>query len=76
MSMRVITPAGGAASVTVTALNDPYSTQVTFPAGTTLDVVPGGPWETSIGLSNLTALAGNALVTDQTGSGGPATSNS
>lgn len=75
MSMRIVTPAGAAASVTVPAPGDPYSTPTTLPAGTVLDVVPSGAPESAIGLSNLTALTGAALATELDGSDGPATSN-
>jgi hypothetical protein len=34
-----------------------------------LDVIPGGPWEAAIGLSNLAPLAGVALADDQQGDG-------
>jgi hypothetical protein len=57
-------------TVTVTAPDDPYDTQVTIPAGTVMDVEPGGPRESAIGLGNLTDLSGGALTSAQTGSAG------
>jgi hypothetical protein len=44
-------------------------------AGQVLDVLPGGALETAIGAGNLTALSGNTLNNDLTGSDGSATSN-
>jgi len=57
-------------TVTVPAPGDPYATPTTFPAGTILDVTPGGAWEAAIGLGNLTPLAGTPLADDLMGEGG------
>jgi hypothetical protein len=72
MTMRQVTPAGGAASVSIAW----DCGQVALYAGQVLDVPPGGPLETAIGLGNLTSLTGAALVNDQTGSNSVATGNS
>jgi hypothetical protein len=75
VTIRVVTPAGGAASVTVPAPGDPYSTLTTFTAGQVLDVTPGGPWEGAIGTGNLTALSGPVQADELEGEGGEGTDN-
>jgi hypothetical protein len=63
VSIRQIT-----STVTV-AGPDAYATPTTFYAGQLLDVVPGGYWDTALG-ADAPALAGTALTTAQTGTGG------
>jgi hypothetical protein len=75
MTIRTITPASGAQTLTVTQPDDPYDTQIILLAGQVLDVEPGGPWEAAIGLANLTDLAGTTLAADQDGAGTEATEN-
>lgn len=48
---------------------DAYSTATVFIAGQVLDVAPGSYWDTQLG-ANAPALAGTALTTAQTGTGG------
>jgi hypothetical protein len=71
MSLRTVTPSGGAAFISV------YwdASMISVPAGTVLDIAPGSPLESAYGAGNLTDLSGQALVSDQTGSGPAATSN-
>ena len=71
MTIRVITPAGGAAQLMINW--DGGASVLT--AGQILDVVPGSPHESAIGLANLTTVSNTVLADDQQGSGGPATGN-
>jgi hypothetical protein len=71
MSIRVVTPAGGAPSLTIAW--DGGGSVLT--AGQVLDVPPGGPLEAAIGLANLTALSGAALANEQGGCDSTATAN-
>jgi hypothetical protein len=70
MTIRVVQ-----ATVTVAA-PDVYGTPTTFTAGQILDIAPGSAWETAIGAGSVPVLAGAALASDQSGSGGPAMANS
>ena len=63
MSLRTVTPANGAAQLTINW--DGGGSVVT--AGQVLDVAPGSALETAIGAGNLTALTGTALANDQGG---------
>ncbi len=71
MSLRVVTPAGGAASITVTWDNS----QITVPSGDIVDIPPGSSMESAYGLSNLTPLTGQALNNILTGSNPAVTDN-
>jgi hypothetical protein len=75
VTIRTITPASGQQTLTVTQPDDPYETQVTFAAGQVLDVEPGSDWESAIGLSNLSTLAGTTLAADQDGATSDGTEN-
>lgn len=68
MTIRMIT------STTTVAAPDPYATAVTFTQGQVLDIPPGSWWDTQLGV-NAPALAGAALVNNQTGSAPAATGN-
>ena len=72
MSLRTVTPANGAAQLTINYDGGGSVVQ----AGEVLDVPPGSALESAIGLSNLTALTGQALNSVQTGSDPAATENS
>jgi hypothetical protein len=61
VSLRQITPANGAAQITINW--DGGGTIMT--SGQILDVPPGGPLEAAIGLANLTTLTGVQLADDQ-----------
>lgn len=63
MTLRMVTPASGAAQLTINW--DGGSSILT--TGQVLDVPAGGTLETAIGLSNLTALTGTALANVQGG---------
>jgi hypothetical protein len=71
MSLRVVTPAGGAASITVAWDNS----QLTVPSGVIVDIPPGSSMETAYGTTNLTALTGQALNNILTGSNPVVTDN-
>jgi hypothetical protein len=58
--MRQVTPAGGAPQLVINWDNG----GMILTAGQVLDVPPGGPLESAIGLSNLTSLSGTALADD------------
>jgi hypothetical protein len=75
MTIRTISPASGAQTLTVTQPDDPYDTQITFAAGQVLDVEPGSDWEAAIGLGNLSTLAGEPLAADQDGATDDGTEN-
>ncbi len=77
MTLRVVTPAGGAAQVSVSYACGGYDgPQVgLLTAGQVLDVIPGSALENAIGAGNLTALTGTLLNNALTGSDGSATSN-
>jgi hypothetical protein len=78
MTLRTVNPASGANQLTVTwggSPGGPPSTEVLC-KGQVLDVLPGSALETAIGAGNLTALTGNTLNNDLTGSEGSATANS
>jgi hypothetical protein len=66
MTVRQVTPAGGAASVTIAWDNS----QITVPAGTILDVPPGSALESAYGTQNLTPLSGLPLAGEQQGDSG------
>jgi len=66
-----VTPANGAAQLTTNW--DGGGSILT--AGQVIDVPAGGALESAIGLSNLTALTGNALAYDQGGLDPYATGN-
>ena len=72
MTLRTVTPASGAAQITINWDNG--GTILT--AGQVLDVVPGSAHETAIGTGNLTALTGTALASDQQGCDPSVTVNS
>jgi hypothetical protein len=72
VSLRTVTPASGAAQLTVNYDNG--GTILT--AGQVLDVPVGSALETAIGAGNLTALTGTALANVQTGLDPAATENS
>ena len=63
MSLRVVTPASGAAQLTINW--DGGSSTVC--AGQVVDIPAGGALEAAYGLTNLTALTGAALANDQGG---------
>ena len=71
MSLRTVTPANGAAQLTINYDGGGSVVQ----AGAVLDVPPGGALESAIGLGNLTALTGTALANDQGGLDPSATGN-
>lgn len=72
MTLRTVTPASGAAQLTI-----PWDNGGTILlAGAVLDVPPGGPLETAIGLSNLTTLSNTVLANTQGGSDPATTDNS
>jgi hypothetical protein len=78
VTLRIITPASGGKQLLVSwdgggSTDTPM--QVLYTAGQVLDVPPGGPLESAIGLGNLTALSGQALVNCQTASVHAATGN-
>jgi hypothetical protein len=66
MSVRVVTPAGGALYLTFGW--DGGTASLT--TGTVLDVPPGSALETAIGAGSLTDLTGQAVVSNQQGGGG------
>jgi hypothetical protein len=72
MTMRTVTPASGAAQLVINYDNGGS----TVTAGQVLDVPPGSPLESALGLSNLTALTGTALANVQGGSDPAVTDNS
>jgi len=71
MTLRTVTPANGAAQLVINW--DGGGSVVT--AGQVIDVPAGGALETAIGLSNLTALTGTALASDQGGNDPAVTGN-
>jgi len=71
MTLRTVTPANGAAQLTINW--DGGGSVVT--AGQVIDVPAGGALEAAIGLSNLTALTGAQLAYDQGGLDPAATGN-
>ncbi len=77
MTLRVVTPSGGQAQVSVSyavgGFDGPQVDLLT--AGQVVDIIPGSPLESAIGLGNLTALTGTLLNNAQTGSDGTATGN-
>lgn len=74
MTLRVVTPAGGQQQVSLSYLAG--AGQMCGPevdvllAGQVLDVVPGSPLESAIGLGNLTAVTGKLLTNAINASGG------
>lgn len=66
MMVRIVTPASGAAQLTISW--DGGGTVLS--AGQVLDVPPGSALETAIGTANLTPLTGEQLASDQQGGGG------
>lgn len=72
MTLRTVTPASGAASLTINW--DGGGTVLT--AGQVVDIPAGSALESAIGAGNLTALTGNALANAQIGLDPVATSNS
>jgi len=77
MTLRMVTPANGASQLSISYQPGGYDGPAVamLTAGQVLDVIPSSPLESAIGLSNLTALTGAALVNAQTGSGSQATGN-
>ncbi len=63
MTLRTVTPANGAAQLTINYDGG----GMTVTAGQVIDVPVGSALETAIGVSNLTALTGAALAADQGG---------
>jgi hypothetical protein len=76
MTLRTITPSGGAAQVTVSYGGSPGGPpcNATFTAGQVLDVPVGSPLETALA-GNITALSGSQLTNDQGGLDPAATGN-
>jgi hypothetical protein len=72
MSLRMVTPANGAPQLSFAW--DCGTSVLT--AGSVLDVPVGGPLESAIGLTNLTALTGTALANVQGGMTATGTDNS
>jgi hypothetical protein len=71
MTLRIITPASGAAGISV-----PWDCGTVWqPAGQVLDVPPGGALESAIGLANLTAVSGTEQASIVTGSPPDGTTN-
>jgi hypothetical protein len=77
MTLRMVTPASGAAQLSISynpgGLNGPETDMLT--AGQILDVIPGSALETAIGVTNLTTLSATMLNNALTGSDGQATGN-
>jgi hypothetical protein len=71
MTLRTVTPANGAAQLTIAYDGGGMTVQ----AGQVIDVPVGSPLETAIGTTNLTALTGNQLAWDQGGLDPAATGN-
>jgi len=71
MTLRTVTPASGAAQLTINYDGG----GMTVTAGQVIDVPVGSPLETAIGAGNLTALTGNPLAWDQGGLDPAATAN-
>jgi hypothetical protein len=77
MTLRMVTPAGGAAQVTISyAVGGQYSWPQTdtLLAGMVLDVIPGSPLETALG-ANITTLSATQVRNEVNGSDGAATGN-
>ena len=77
MTIRTVTPASGAAQITIAWEGSPGGPpcNTTLTAGQVLDVPVGGPLETAIGLANLTTLSAAAQTANVTGSDPLATAN-
>lgn len=71
MTIRVVHPADGSAGVTFSW----DCGTVWIPAGSLVDVAPGGAYETAIGTSNLATLSATQLAQTVSGSNPAATSN-
>jgi hypothetical protein len=72
VSLRIVTPASGAPGVSIS-----YDCGTVWqPAGVILDVPPGSPLETAIGVGNLTALTAGQQAAAISGSPPEGTSNS
>jgi hypothetical protein len=63
VTIRQVTPASGASQLTINW----DCGQVVVPAGTILDIPPGGALESAYGLANLTSLSGTVLTDDTQG---------